>query len=101
MKAFFLLLIVAAGMVASCSTGHSVENVDQGRPQSAAEYVKVAVDYMKEARRTGEFGLNDKAQAAVAQALELSPNDIPARKLEASLHLAHHRFAEAIDAAEK
>ena len=70
-------------------------------PDSPLGYVNLAAIYMKEARRTGDFSLNAIAAGQVAHALELSPNDIPARKLEASLHLAHHRFAEAIDAAEK
>ena len=70
-------------------------------PDAPLGYVNLATLYMKEARRTGDFTLNSKAAEQVARALELSPNDIPARKLEASLHLAHHRFAEAIAAAEK
>ena len=70
-------------------------------PESPMGYVNLAMLYMKEARKTGEFELNDKAADAVARAIELEPSNIPARKLEASLHLAHHRFAEAIDAAMK
>jgi tetratricopeptide (TPR) repeat protein len=54
---------------------------------------------MKESRRTGDFSLNANAEVAVAKALELAPDDIPARKLEASLHLANHRFTKAVDAA--
>ena len=68
---------------------------------SPVGYVSLAALYMKEARRIGDFSLNTNAQVLVAKALELSPNNIPARKLEASLHLAHHRFVEAIDAAER
>lgn len=70
-------------------------------PESPMGYVNLAMLYMKEARKTGEFELNEKAADAVARAIELEPANIPARKLEASLHLAHHRFAEAIDAAMK
>lgn len=70
-------------------------------PDSPNGYVDLAVVYMKQARRTGDFSLNAIAAEQVGRALELSPNDIPARKLDASLHLAHHRFAQAIDAAEK
>jgi tetratricopeptide (TPR) repeat protein len=70
-------------------------------PDSPLGYVNLAMVYMKESRKTGDFSLNDKAARAVAKALEIAPNDIPGRKLEASLHLAHHRFAEAVDAAKK
>ncbi|HUR98041.1 MAG TPA: tetratricopeptide repeat protein, partial [Pyrinomonadaceae bacterium] len=55
----------------------------------------------KEARKTGDFSLNQKAEAAVGRALEISPSDVPARKLQAALHLAYHRFPEAADAANK
>lgn len=70
-------------------------------PDSPLGYVNLAMLYMKESRKTGEFALNDKAADAVAKALEIDPTNIPALKLEASLHLAHHRFAEAIGAAMK
>lgn len=68
-------------------------------PDVSLGYVNLAILYMKESRRTGDFSLNDKAASAVAKALEISPKDIPARKLEASLHLAHHRFREAVESA--
>ncbi|MEP7147856.1 MAG: tetratricopeptide repeat protein [Acidobacteriota bacterium] len=70
-------------------------------PDRPLGYSNLAMVYMKEARRTGDFALNENAAAAVARALEMSPNDVPARKLEASLHLAHHRFADAADAAKR
>lgn len=70
-------------------------------PDLPLGYSNLAMHYMKEARRTGDFSLNEKAASAVARALELSAADVPARKLEASLHLAHHRFAEAEVAAKK
>ena len=71
------------------------------KPNSPAGYVNLAAAYMKQARRTGEFALNENAQRAVTRALELDANNIPARKLESSLHLANHRFHQAIDAAKK
>ena len=99
------LLFLVAILFTSCSTslsvGPNLEKTRKPRPQSAAEFVHAATEYMKEARRTGNFALNEKAAEQVERALELSPTDITARKLEASLHLAHHRFAEAITAAEK
>jgi tetratricopeptide (TPR) repeat protein len=99
------LLLLIAILLTSCSTslsvGPNLEKTRKHRPQSAAEFVHAATEYMKEARRSGNFALNAKAAEQVERALELSPNDITARKLEASLHLAHHRFAEAIAAAEK
>jgi len=68
-------------------------------PNSPRGYINLAAFFMKESRRTGDFSLNANAEVAVAKALELAPDDIPARKLEASLHLANHRFTKAVDAA--
>jgi len=89
----------------------AIENSDPGfqsaqaeierDPNSSRGYTKLAALYMKESRRTGDFSLNANAQEAVAHALELDPTDVPARKLEASLHLANHRFSKAIDAAKE
>jgi tetratricopeptide (TPR) repeat protein len=70
-------------------------------PDSATGYVQLAAVYVKRARTTGDFSLNSKAEAAVERALELSSDDVPARKLKASLHLTFHRFAEALELAKK
>ncbi len=56
---------------------------------------------MKKSRETGEFALTLEAGEAVKRALEIAPNDVAARKLEASLFLANHGFAEAIEASKK
>jgi tetratricopeptide (TPR) repeat protein len=68
-------------------------------PDSPLGYVNLAALYMKEARKTGDFFLNSKAEEYVTRALAISPHNVPARKLEASLHLANHRFTEAVEAA--
>jgi len=66
-------------------------------PDAAAGYNQLAVHYIRAARRTGDFGLNAKAEAAVEKALEKSPGDILARKLHASLQLTLHRFDKALE----
>jgi len=66
-------------------------------PDSPRGYNQVAAFYIKQARRTGDFRLNTKAETAVNKALELDATDIQARKLEASLQLTFHRFAEALE----
>jgi tetratricopeptide (TPR) repeat protein len=70
-------------------------------PNSPAGYVNLAVALMKEARKTGDFSFNAKAHEAVNRALEIDATDVSARKLAASLDLANHRFADAIEAATK
>lgn len=67
-------------------------------PDSTLGYNQVAILHIQKARRTGDFGLNKKAEIAVDRALELSPDDVPSRKLKASLLLTFHRFDEALAA---
>lgn len=65
-------------------------------PDSTTGYNQLAVLYIKQARQTGDFGLNNQAEAAVRKALEISSSDETARKLQASLHLTFHRFDEGL-----
>ena len=66
-------------------------------PESAVGYNQLAGVYIKRARETGNFGLNNKAEGAVRKALEVAPDDSSALKLQASLHLTFHRFAESLE----
>lgn len=66
-------------------------------PDSALGYNQLAVLYIKRARETGDFKLNSQAESAVQKALAVAPNDVSAQKLQASLHLTFHRFAEALE----
>lgn len=66
-------------------------------PDSAVAYEQLAIIYIKRARETGDFSLNNKAEAAVRKSLEIAPNDASALKLQASLHLTFHRFAEGLE----
>jgi tetratricopeptide (TPR) repeat protein len=118
MKKIYLAWVLAAAITSACSfeassadSGSRPEMNDptfqktraeiERSPDSALGYVNLAMLYMKEARKTGDFSLNKPAVDAVNHALKIAPSDIPARKLDASLHLSYHRFAEAIEAAEK
>lgn len=65
-----------------------------GAPQNAAAYVRLASADINNARRTGRFDLNAEARKAIEKALEISPRDVDARRLKASLHLTFHEFNE-------
>lgn len=110
---FFLVFISAA--LSACSTNLAESSVAAGPsrpaptneiaaalqliervPDSAAGYNHLAFLYIKEARRTGDFSLNTKAESAVRKALEIAPAEETSRKLQASLHLTFHRFDEAL-----
>lgn len=65
-------------------------------PGGTTGYNQLAAIYIRRARETGDFSLNTNAETAVDKALELSPHDVLARKLKASLQLTFHRFAEGL-----
>jgi tetratricopeptide (TPR) repeat protein len=67
-------------------------------PDEPGSYTRLASIYIRKARETGDFSLNSKAQTAVDKALTIAPKDIPGRKLQASLLLTFHRFAEGLEA---
>jgi tetratricopeptide (TPR) repeat protein len=120
-KFYLLILISAISICGACSSAKSEsssvkttnvnfsnETNDAGinaalktiekMPDLPNGYTQIAAAYIKKARETGDFSLNAKAETAVKKALEIESNNITARKLQASLHLTFHRFAEALEA---
>ena len=79
----------------------TAQKIIEKTPDAAAGYNKLAVAYIKRARETGDFSLNDNAQTAINRALEIEPQNNDAQKLNASLLLTFHRFAEALEAGKK
>ena len=65
-------------------------------PDSPMGYDQLAILYIKRARQTGDFPLNERAVTSINKALEISPNDDHSRKLKASLLLSYHKFDEAL-----
>lgn len=70
-------------------------------PDSTLALNQLSMLYIKKARQTGDFAFNTKAESAVNKALQISPDDVPTRKLQASLLLTFHRFAEALELGNK
>lgn len=66
------------------------------QPDLAIGYDQLAVIYIKRARRTGDFTLNEKALTAINKALEVAPTDDNSRKLKSSLLLTYHKFDDAL-----
>lgn len=110
-----ILMIIAAACLTACSVSVSETPFDldpatadreidaalkfiDKAPESAAGYNQLAVIYIKRARETGDFSLNEKAESAVGKALKVAPDDVSALKLQASLHLTFHRFGEGLEA---
>jgi tetratricopeptide (TPR) repeat protein len=70
-------------------------------PNEPKGYTELAIAFIRLARESGDFSLNSNAETAVEKALQIAPDDISARKLQASLHLTFHRFSEALEAGKK
>ncbi|HKQ50787.1 MAG TPA: tetratricopeptide repeat protein, partial [Pyrinomonadaceae bacterium] len=70
-------------------------------PDAAEGYNLLASAYSQKARETGDFSINAKAEAAIARALSLEPDNYDALKLRARLLLTYHRFSEARDVARR
>jgi tetratricopeptide (TPR) repeat protein len=64
---------------------------------TAKNYNKIAADFIRKARETGDFSLNKNAENAIVKAIEIEPENFDSIKLKASLHLTFHRFAEALE----
>lgn len=80
---------------------NSVLKIIEKSPDLPLGYVQLSTLYIKKARETGDFSLNTKAETAVNRALEIAPQDVPARKLQASLNLTFHRFQNALELGQK
>ncbi|MGC2236747.1 MAG: tetratricopeptide repeat protein [Pyrinomonadaceae bacterium] len=80
---------------------NSVLKIIEKSPDLPLGYVQLSTVYIKKARETGDFSLNTKAETAVNRALEIEPQDVPARKLQASLNLTFHRFQNALELGQK
>jgi tetratricopeptide (TPR) repeat protein len=80
---------------------NSVLKIIEKMPDSPLGYVQLSTLYIKKARETGDFSLNTKAETAVNRALEIEPQDVPARKLQASLNLTFHNFQNALELGQK
>ncbi|HEY0426464.1 MAG TPA: tetratricopeptide repeat protein [Pyrinomonadaceae bacterium] len=76
---------------------NSALKVIEKTPASPDGYIQLSTVYIKKARATGDFSLNSKAETAVNRALEIEPQNLLARKLQASLNLTFHRFQNALE----
>ena len=80
---------------------NSVLKIIEKSPDLPLGYVQLSTLYIKKARATGDFSLNTKAETAVNRALEIEPQNLPARKLQASLNLTFHTFQNALELGQK
>ncbi len=76
------------------------ESTIKAKPQQANGYNQLAAALIQKARETGDFSLNARAEAAIKRSLEVNRDttteNYDALRLQATLHLTYHRFAEAL-----
>ncbi len=76
------------------------ESTIKAKPQQASGYNQLCSALIQKARETGDFSWNSRAEAALKRSLEVNPNiekeNYDALRLQATLHLTYHRFAEAL-----
>ncbi len=90
--------------VASAPENAEIENAQkmiERMPEAAGGYNGLAIAYIREARKSGDFSLNSKAETSVNRALELEPDNYDAQRLQASLLLTFHKFQEGLEAGKK
>jgi tetratricopeptide (TPR) repeat protein len=71
------------------------------RPEDATAAVTLADALLRQARVTGNAGLASRAEIALQKVLARDPQHYHARRMLAAVHLAQHRFRDAIRAAER
>lgn len=78
----------------------AAETMINRAPREARGYNQLCAAFMKKARETGDFGLNAHAEAALKRSLKVDPHiessNYDALRMQASLHLTYHRFADAL-----
>jgi len=68
----------------------------QTAPKSWQSYYDLAAALCRKARDRADVAVYDQAQAALDRCFELSPDNFEARKLQATVWLGKHQFAEAL-----
>jgi tetratricopeptide (TPR) repeat protein len=81
----------------------AAQDTIESAPADPKGYNLLCAAYLKQARETGDFGYNARAEAALNRSLEMSPaeDNYDALGLKATLLLAYHRFDEALEVARR
>lgn len=80
---------------------HFFQERVQRDPKDCANQTLLAEMYIRKAREAGHFASYERAEAAIGRALQLDPTYLPAQIDRAILLSAKHRFAEALELAQR
>ena len=73
----------------------------EAQPEEPKGYNLLAAAFMQQARETGDFSLNARAEESLKQSFRVAPDNYNGIKLEAAVLLNYHRFAEALQTAQR
>ena len=79
----------------------SAQALVEKQPNDAKGYNALASAFMQKARETGDFTLNARAEKALDYSFKTAPDNYDAIKLQGALLLSYHRFAEALETANR
>jgi len=106
---FAIFLAVCASGVAGASEGSSsspaelrilgAQKVLQAQPKRFQAYNDLAVAFVRRARETGDNSYFEKAQAAIANSLQIEPKNFEGEQAQVELLLAEHKYRSALDQA--
>ncbi|HLM00087.1 MAG TPA: tetratricopeptide repeat protein [Pyrinomonadaceae bacterium] len=79
----------------------AAQGVIEKQPGNPTGYNMLAAAFMQKARETGDFSLNARAEESLKHSFRVAPDNYDGTKLQAALLLNYHRFAEALEAAQR
>lgn len=79
----------------------SAQGVIEKNPADPKGYNLLAAAFMQKTRETGDFSLNARAEESLKHSFRVAPDNYEGLKLQAALLLNYHRFAEALQTAER
>ena len=93
----------AAGQTASPAERgiDAAQKAIASRPDRHESYTELARAFTRRARETADTVYYDRAEAAIRHALQLSPGNFEAQKMQAWVLLGKHEFAQALELARR
>lgn len=79
----------------------AAEEVVAKMPDKAQSHLMLAAAYLKKVRETGDYALNREAEKSLDRARQIEPENFEAMLLQTQIFLSEHKFAEALELAEK
>lgn len=79
----------------------AAQGVIEKLPDESKGYNMLSAAFMQKARETGDFSFNARAEESLKYSFKVAPDNYDGLKLQAALLLNYHRFAEALQVAQR